>query len=347
MYNIDLRSDTVTLPSDAMRRAMASAEVGDDVMREDPTVNRLEALAAEMLGKEAGLFVWSGTMGNLTSVLAHCGRGDELIVGDNAHIFMYECGGCSVLGGVHSRQVPNLEDGTMEIEAIEAAIRARDNIHFPRSRLICLENTHNRRGGACLPAGYMRQVRAVADRHDVKIHLDGARIFNAAIALDVSVAELVQDADSVTFCLSKGLAAPMGSVVCGDAAFIQEARRARKLIGGAGRQVGIVAAAGVYALENMVARLADDHVNARRLANGLAEIPGLAIDPDRVQTNIVVFDVQPDSGFSPDTFCQRLDTLGVRVLPFGGNAVRAVTHYGISSSDIDQALVKIKNLMTT
>jgi threonine aldolase len=248
---IDLRSDTVTLPTPAMREAMATAEVGDDVLGEDPTINRLEAMAAERVGKEAGLFVSSGTMANLVSVLTHCARGEEIIVGDHGHIFLFEAGGASAVGGIHSRQVPNQPDATLDLAQVEAAIRPDDD-HSPRTRLICLENTHNRCGGACLTPEYMGQVRALADRYGLKIHLDGARVFNAAVALGVDVRKLTRDADSVSFCLSKGLSAPVGSLVCGPADFIHEARRARKVLGGGMRQGGVIAAAGVVALEQMV-----------------------------------------------------------------------------------------------
>ena len=343
MQPIDLRSDTVTLPSPAMRQAMATAEVGDDVMGEDPTVNRLEAMTAERLGKEAAVFVVSGTMGNLVALLAHCGRGEEMIVGDNAHIFMYEAGGSSALGGIHSRQVPNQTEGTMDLTDIEAAIRS-DNPHFPRSRLICLENTHNRCGGACLTPDYMGRVRALADKHDLRIHLDGARVFNASIALGIDVTELTRHADSVMFCLSKGLSAPIGSLVCGRADFIHEARRARKVVGGGMRQVGVIAAAGIFALENMVDRMAEDHDNARLLAEGLAEIKGIVLDPTHVQTNIVFLDLH---GRAPaaQTFCHDLAAQGVKMLPTGERRVRAVTHYGIGRTDIDKSLEIVSQVM--
>jgi threonine aldolase len=336
VYTIDLRSDTITLPTPAMMQAIATAELGDDVFGEDPTVNRLEAVAAERVGKEAALLVMSGTMANLVAVLTHCMRGEEIIVGDKAHIFLNEAGGCSALGSIHSHQVPNQPDGTMNLSDVEDAIRS-DNIHYPRSRLICLENTHNRCGGACLTVSYMRQVRQLADRRSLKVHLDGARVFNAAVALGVDVKELTHDADSVAFCLSKGLSAPVGSLVCGSAEFIRMARRTRKIVGGGARQAGIIAAAGIVALEQMVDRLADDHANARHLAQGLAQIPGILIDRAGVQTNIVYFDVPDRLGTAAD-FCQRLTASGVRMLPTGRRTVRAVTHYGIERKDIEAAL---------
>jgi threonine aldolase len=343
MQYIDLRSDTVTLPTPAMREAMASAEVGDDVMGEDPSINRLEAMAAERVGKEAALFVASGTMGNLVSVLTHCGRGEEIIVGDHGHLFLFEAGSVSAVGGIHSRQVPNQPDATLDLAEVEAAIRPDDD-HFPRTRLICLENTHNRCGGACLTPDYMRQVRGLADKYNLKIHLDGARVFNAAVALGVDVRELTRDADSVSFCLSKGLSAPVGSLVCGSADFIREARRARKVLGGGMRQGGVIAAAGIVALEQMVGRLADDHVNARRLAQGLADTPGIALDPGRVQTNIVYFDLEEGA---PDAaeFCGRIAERGVKMGRTGARRIRAVTHHGIEADHIEQALAVVSQVM--
>jgi threonine aldolase len=343
MQVIDLRSDTVTLPTPAMREAMASAEVGDDVLGEDPTINRLEATAAARVGKEAALFVASGTMGNLVALLTHCGRGDEIIAGDRAHLFLFEAGGASALGSIHSRQVPNRPDGTLDLAQVEAAIRP-DNDHYPRSRLICLENTHNRCGGACLTPDYMRQARVLADRYGLRMHLDGARIFNAAVALGLDVRELTRPADSVSFCLSKGLSAPVGSLLCGPADFIKQARRIRKVVGGGMRQAGVIAAAGIVALEQMVDRLADDHGHARRLAEGLADIPGIHLDPSRVQTNIVIFALQ-DGGLNADAFCRRLADQGVKMSPIEGRQIRAVTHYGIEAEHIEQALAVIAHTL--
>lgn len=333
---IDLRSDTVTRPTPAMRAAMAAADVGDDVFGEDPTVNRLEALAAERVGKAAGLFVASGTQGNLAALLATCGRGDEVILGDQSHTFVYEAGGSAAVGGIHPRPVATRPDGTLDVEVIEAAVRP-DNVHFPPTRLICLENTHNRCGGAALAPAYMAEVRAAADRHGLAIHLDGARLFNAAAALGVAAADLARDADSVTFCLSKGLAAPVGSVLCGPRGFVDRARRARKLLGGGMRQAGVIAAAGIVALETMVDRLVDDHANARRLADGLAGLPGLVVDPERVATNIVIFELRPGAG-SPDGLVAAVAERGVRVLAIGGRRLRAVTHYEVSADDVERAI---------
>ena len=270
---IDLRSDTFTLPTPAMRKAMVSAPLGDDVFGEDPTVNQLQALAAERMGFEAALFVSSGTQGNLVSLLSHCGRGDEVIMGDQAHTFRYEQGGSAAVGGIHPRTLPTQADGSLRLEDIAAAIR-EDNDHYPISRLVCLENTHNRCGGRYLTPAYTRSVAELAHRHGLKLHIDGARLFNAAVAQGVDVRELVQGADSVTFCLSKGLSAPAGSVVCGSAEFIRRARRARKVLGGGMRQAGVLAAAGIVALTEMVDRLADDHRHARRLAQGIAGTAG-------------------------------------------------------------------------
>jgi len=340
---IDLRSDTVTLPTLRMREAMAHAEVGDDVYGEDPTVNRLEAMAAERMGKEAGLFVVSGTMGNLVALLTHCGRGHEVILGDLSHTFLYEAGGSSALGGIHPRTVPNQPDGTLDLDDIEAAIRG-ENPHYPRTRLICLENTHNRCGGAVLRPEYMAAVRRIADRHGVAVHLDGARIFNAAVALGLPASELTKDVDSVTFCLSKGLSAPVGSVLCGSADFIYEARRARKIVGGGMRQAGIIAAAGIVALEEMVDQLAEDHANAKRLAQGLADMPGIAIDPDSVQTDIVIFELARDD-MTPAELADGLREQGILLSPIGGRRLRAVTHYGIEVTDIDAALRAFRDVL--
>ncbi len=336
MKTIDLRSDTVTLPSEAMRDAIHRAELGDDVFGEDPTVNLLEQTAAERVGKEAGLLVPSGTMGNLASILTHCGRGDEVILGDCCHTFLYEAGGVSALGGIHPHTVPNQPDGTLRLEDIEAAIRP-DNVHFPRTRLICLENTHNRCSGAALTPEYMAQVGDLARRRGLAVHLDGARLFNAAVALNVDARELTRHADSLSFCLSKGLTAPVGSVICGTKAFIAAARRTRKVLGGGMRQAGIIAAAGVVALDKMIDRIREDHANAARLAQGIARIEGLAIDVARVQTNIVYFDVVRE-GAGAEALVKNLAERGVKILSVGPKRVRAVTHYGITAQDIDRAI---------
>jgi len=336
MRIVDLRSDTLTQPTPSMRQAMSAAKVGDDVFGEDPTVNLLEEMVAKRLGKEAALFVPSGTMANMVSQMAHCGRGDEVILGDQSHIFFYEQGGSSALGGIHPRTVANQPDGKMALHHIEGAIR-QDDIHFPITRLIVLENTHNRCNGSPLDAAYMHSVGTLARRYGLKVHVDGARLFNAAIALGVEARELIAEADSVNICLSKGLAAPVGSVVSGNSAFISKARRVRKVLGGGMRQSGILAAAGIVSLTEMVDRLEDDHKNARKLAEGLAHVDGLSIDPDDVRTNIVYFQAT-SKGISSRVLAEKLGDQGVRVLPTGPDRLRAVTHYHVTSDDIDHAL---------
>jgi len=333
---IDLRSDTVTLPSPEMREAMYRAELGDDVYGEDPTINRLEALAATKLGKEAALFVVSGTMGNLVSILTHCQRGDEVIMGNQAHTFVYEAGGVSALGGVHVHTIPNQPDGMLDLVDLENAVRG-ENVHFPTTRLICLENTHNRCGGAVLTVEQMAAVRQVADTHGLAVHLDGARLFNAAVALGVDVSAIAAQVDSVQFCLSKGLAAPVGSLIAGSASFIKEARHIRKMVGGGMRQAGVLAAAGIVALETMVERLAHDHANARRLVEGLADIAGYRVNPDAVQSNIVMIELE-GLGADYDAVGAALEAEGVKISRMSTRRFRAVTHYGIDSSDIDLAL---------
>jgi threonine aldolase len=336
MKIVDLRSDTMTRPTPAMSKAMAGAEVGDDVFGEDPTVNKLEAMAAERMGKEAALYVASGTMGNLVSLLAHCGRGEEIILGSLSHTFFFEQGGSAAVGGIHPRTIPNQPDGTLPLPEIEAAIRT-DNVHFPQTKLIVLENTHNLCSGYPLNIDYMQAVGDIARRHDLKIHVDGARFFNAATALGVAPDKLAAEADSVSFCLSKGLAAPVGSVVCGSRDFIAKARRARKVVGGGMRQAGVLAAAGIVALTEMVDRLADDHANARKLAEGLAEMPGISIDPNQIHTNIVYFEAKRED-MTVEELVKRLDDNGARMLPVGPGRIRAVTHYHISPDDIDYVL---------
>jgi threonine aldolase len=340
---VDLRSDTITKPTLNMRKAMAEAEVGDDVFGEDPTVKALEDMTADRLGKQAGLFVTSGTMGNLVCEMSHCGRGDEMILGDQHHIFFYEQGGSAAIGGIHSRTLSNNPDGTIDLKSIAGAIRP-DNIHFPQTRLIVLENTHNRCNGSPLSIDYMRQVGELAHDKGIKLHVDGARLFNAACALDVNARDLVTPADSVTICLSKGLAAPAGSVVCGNSDFIVKARRVRKVLGGGMRQVGVLAAAGIVALTEMVNRLIEDHENAKKLALALAEVPGLKIDPDTVLTNIVFFEITKEH-LTAETLVKRLDQNGVKVLPTGERKIRAVTHYHIRPSDIETVIGVFKTVV--
>jgi len=343
MKVVDLRSDTVTLPTEAMREAIYKAELGDDVFGEDPTTNRLQEMAAERLGKEAGLLVASGTMANLVCMLTHCGRGEEAILGDQSHMFYYESGSMSAMGSIHPHTVHNQPDGTMRLEDIKSAIRS-EGLHFPRTRLICLENTHNRCYGTALTVEYTDSVAALARRYGVSVYLDGARIFNAAIALGVDVKELTRSVDSVSFCLSKGLSGPVGSVVCGSREFIAEARRNRKVLGGAMRQSGIIAASGVVALEEMIERLAEDHKNARRLAEGIAEIKGLSIDLSKVQTNIVYFELV-DGRITADELVRRVGEKGVKFLCIGPNRFRMVTHYGIEAEDIETTISALSETM--
>lgn len=344
METIDLRSDTVTLPSDEMREAACDAELGDDVFGEDPTVNRLQETAAQLVGKEAALFVSSGTMGNLVCMLTHCGRGEEVILGDRSHMFLNECGSIATVGGIHPHTIPNQPDGTMCIEDIRAAIRG-DNDHWPRTRAICLENTHNRCYGAPLTPGYMKSVAELARSKRLKVHLDGARIFNAVVALGVDVKEFTRHVDSLSICLSKGLAAPVGSIVCGTKEFIAEARRNRKVLGGGMRQAGIIAAPGLVALDKMIARLADDHANARRLAEGIAKIEGLSIGLSMVKTNIIYFDVVNDK-IHVDHIKAGLEKKGIKALPTGPSRFRMVTHYGIEAKDIDKTLTALSAIMS-
>jgi threonine aldolase len=347
---IDLRSDTVTHPTDAMRRAMAEARVGDDVFGDDPTTNELEARAAALLGKEAGLFVASGSMGNLVSLMAHLPRGSEAIAGETTHTVMDEAGGHAVVVGATVRALRERADGTMDLREIEEAFRDPDDIHEPPTGLIVLENTHAHSGGRPLPMGYVREVARIARARGVPLHLDGARFFNATVALGLSPAELAATADTVTFCLSKGLSAPIGSVVVGDRAFIARARRARKLLGGGMRQVGVLAAAGLVALsdgpDGTIARLAEDHANARRLADGLAEFPGVRspggiaqpddgpLDPDRAVTNFVLFRVERDRA----AFLAAMERRGVLLVPYAHGQIRAVTHLGVTAGDVDRVV---------
>ncbi len=343
MKIIDLRSDTVTQPTPAMREAMYRAEVGDDVFGEDPTVNRLEAMAAERMGKEAALFVASGTMGNLVALLAHCGRGDEVILGDRCHTYLFEQGGMAALGGITPRPIPNQPDGTLRLEDIEQAMR-EDNVHFPRTRLVCLENTHNMCNGAPLTTEYTAQVAQLAHARGLRVHLDGARIFNAAAALGVDVRELVREVDSVMFCLSKGLCAPVGSLVCGSADFVAEARRARKVLGGGMRQAGVLAAAGIVALEQMTGRVGEDNARARRLAQGLAQIPGVEVAP--TTTNILYFWLAEGVGKTPEEVVEGLAQRGVLLLGRELGRFRAVTHYWIGDEDVEWTVQAVREVVT-
>jgi threonine aldolase len=342
LRRIDLRSDTFTLPSKEMLDSIPSAELGDDVEGEDPTVNQLQDMAADMFGAEAALLVASGTMGNLVSLMAHCRRGDEVFLEAEAHIYYYELGGMSAIVGA----IPNLIKGVrgkFTPEQLEAAIRHPD-LHYPIARLVCIENTHNRGGGTVWTPREVEAVAKVAHDHGLKVHCDGARIFNAAVALDVDVKEYMRHLDSLSFCLSKGLACPVGSVVLGNREFIEEVRRARKMVGGGMRQAGIIAAPGIIALQKMVGRLKEDHRNARRLAEGLNQIPGVKVDLDSVQTNIVLADIT-GTGWDVDYFVNRAGKIGIQVFEFGATKARFVTHYGIDEQDIDEVLSRLRRLL--
>ena len=347
---IDLRSDTVTLPTQAMREAMYRAEVGDDVYGEDPTINRLEEMAADRAGKEAALFVPSGTMGNAIAVLTHAGRGQAVMLGDESHIYHYEAGGPSTLGGSPMWTVPNNADGTLDLAKVQAGIADESDEHVAATALLCLENTHNRCGGKVLSVEYMREAAELAHAHDVAVHVDGARIFNAAIALGVPLSELVQPVDSVMFCLSKGLSAPVGSMLVGSKEFIRRARRTRKLLGGGMRQAGVIAAAGIVALEQMVERLAEDHENCKLLAQGLADYPQIEIDADHVVTNIVIFSLYREDHrvvTEPEVaaFLEQASQHEVLMGSMGGGKIRAVTHSGIERTDVEAALAGIRRTL--
>lgn len=341
---IDLRSDTVTHPTPEMRAAMAEAEVGDDVYGEDPTVNRLEEKSAALMGKEAGLLIPSGTMGNLAAILAHCGRGDEAILGHLSHTFLFEAGGAAALGGVPSHLLQNQADGTLDLDEIQGAVRAQDDPHYPISRLVILENTHNRCGGAALSVEYTLSVAGIAQRNGLKFHLDGARIFNAAAVLGVEAAELAAPTDSVTFCLSKGLGAPVGSVLCGSNEFIYKARRMRKQLGGGMRQAGVLAAAGIVALDTMVDRLPEDHQRAKQLAAGLANIPELQLDPGTPFSNMVYITLGDQVKQSAAQIAGRLKELGILVGVSAQRRFRLVTHYMIDDSGIKSAINAFKEV---
>ena len=344
MKIVDLRSDTVTLPTPAMRKAMYEAELGDDVYGEDPTVNKLEELSARRLGTEAALLTVSGTMSNLVALLVHTGRSDEVIMGDKAHTFLYEVGGAAGLGGMTIHTVQNKPDGTLRLEDVEAAVRLPGNVHFPRTKLIVIENTQNRMGGTVLPAEYMDALGALARKHGLRVHMDGARIFNAAVALGVDASVLTRSVDSVCFCLSKGLACPVGSVLGGSGDFIDEARRYRKMVGGGMRQAGVLAAAGLVALEQMVDRLADDHANAQQLADGLAEVPGVEINLASVQSNIIVFRLLAPA-WTTDAFHAAVQEKGVRFNVVTDRQFRLVTHYGVTAEDVDYVLKAFRQVL--
>lgn len=332
---VDLRSDTFTKPSPAMREAIARAEVGDDVFGEDPTVNLLQEKVASMMGKEAGLFVASGTMGNQVAINGLTQPGDEVILESHAHIFYYEAGAPALLSGVQLHTLPG-HNGVITAKQVEDAIRP-DNSHFPPTRLICLENTHNRAGGKIYPLEEVRRIRDVADAHGIKMHLDGARLWNASVATGIPLEEYARYFDSVSVCFSKGLGAPVGSLIVGSEDFISRAHRYRKIYGGGMRQVGILAAAALYAVENNVERLAEDHRNARKLAETAAVLPGFSVDLDSVQTNIVIMEVD-GAKYTAQQIVEVLEEQGILILAIGPAKLRAVTHLDISEEGIDRAI---------
>lgn len=345
MEMIDLRSDTVSHPTLEMREAMANAVVGDDVYGEDPTVIQLENEAAEMFGQDAGLFVTSGTQGNLISMMTHCPRGSEIICGDESHVFLFEQGGMSALGGIMPHTIPVHDDGTLALDDIEGAIRG-DNYHFPRTRLVTIENTQNTKGGMPLSPEYTQQVADLAHQHDLKLHIDGARIFNAATAYNVSPQEIMGDADSMYFCLSKGLGAPVGSVIVGKQDFIDEARRMRKVLGGGMRQAGVLAAPGLIALHEMSQRLQEDHDNAAYLAEGLSDIPGITVMAQN--TNFVFVWLEEEAKLDPDAFATALKEHNILISPYPGykRKFRAVMHYWITRERVDMVIDAIKTVLS-
>ncbi len=332
MKKIDLRSDTVTQPSEAMRRAMAIAEVGDDVYRDDPTVIRLEKYVAELLGFEAAIFTASGTQANLIALMSHCGRGDEYIVGQLAHTYRYEGGGAAVLGSIQPQPIEFEPDSTLSHAKIEEKIKP-DDIHFARTRLLCLENTRN---GKTLPVDYLQKTAVFAKEKKLRLHLDGARLFNAVVKQNVPIQDITRHFDSISLCLSKGLGAPVGSILCGAASFVEEARKWRKMVGGGMRQAGILAAAGMYALENNVERLADDHEHAKILTQGLAQFEQLAVERDPAQTNMVFFTTEADIAKQLADFLAENNIL---ISP--GKTTRLVTHLDVSREDVTYTLDKI------
>jgi threonine aldolase len=334
---IDLRSDTVTLPSEEMREAIARAELGDDVYGEDPTVNQLERIAASMVGTEAAMLVPSGTMGNLAAMLAHCARGTKVFLGSQAHTYVYEAGGAAALGGVVMTPIQNNPGGELDLDQLRDELERPPDAHFAQPALVAIENTHNLCAGAAVDLSHAAAVAELAHSHSLPVHLDGARIFNAALALETTAEKIASTADSVSFCLSKGLACPVGSLLCGRVEFIARARRIRKVLGGGMRQAGIIAAAGIVALKTMVDRLAEDHLNARALAEGLSLIAGVELRPVKRRTNMVVFEIAGDAS-AAIAFAASLKQRGVLVGARGPTAFRAVTHYGISRKDVDRAV---------
>ncbi|MCE5209318.1 MAG: low-specificity L-threonine aldolase [Chloroflexi bacterium] len=347
MKKIDLRSDTVTMPTQSMLKAMAAAEAGDDVYGEDPTVNRLQTMAAERMGKEAGLYLPSGTMGNLTAVLVHCNRGDEVIMGNRAHTFLFEGGGVSALGGVAMYLLPNEDDGTLKMQDLQSAVRP-DNPHHPRSRLVVLENTQNRCGGAPLSVEYTNAVGEFAHSNGLLFHLDGARIFNAAVAMGTTARELAAPADSITFCLSKGLCAPVGSVLCGSKEFIHDAIRIRKQLGGGMRQVGYIAAAGIVALEEMTERLVEDHQRLQALSDGLLKLPGLYkyLNPP-ISTNMLFIALDDSIPVDGAAFIEKMAQQNIMIGSAGPRHFRMVTHYWISDEDVTRTIKAFNSILSS
>jgi threonine aldolase len=338
----DFRSDTVTLPTEEMLEAIKSAKLGDDVYQEDPTVNKLQEMAAQKMGKESALLVTSGTQGNLVSLLSHTKRGDEIILEASSHIYEFEVGGLATIGGLMAKPVKGTL-GVMKPEDVEKAIRFGD-IHQPETALVCIEDTHNSAGGTIVSPAQLKAISEVAKRHNLSVHIDGARIFNAAVGLGVDVKEFTKNADSVSFCLSKGLSCPVGSIVVGNQAFIERARKWRKMLGGGMRQAGIIAAPGIVALEKMIDRLSEDHANAQFLAERLAKIDGILINLETVQTNIVIFDVEKTVTNAYE-LTRRLDAEGVKCIPFGETTIRMVTHRGIERADVEYAADQIETVM--
>ena len=341
---IDLRSDTVTLPTKEMKEFMFNAPLGDDVFGEDPSINTLQEKASILFGKDKALFVPSGTMANLISVLSHCDRGEEILLGNQSHIFKYEAGGTSTFGGVHSYQLHNNDDGTINIDDIIGSIRDDRDDHYPKTKLLCLENTHNSCYGSAIPKQYFNDVKKAIQPYNIKLHIDGARIFNAAIALNCTVKDLAQSADSITCCLSKGLACPSGSIILGSTNFIKKAKRIRKALGGGMRQAGILASAGIFALDNMVSRLKEDHQNAIIMANKLKQIKSMEIDTDKVSTNLIFFYLKKES-LSDDDFINQLLKNKIKIDSKGNRKFRIAMHNGFNASMIDNVIHTIQMVL--
>jgi threonine aldolase len=344
---IDFRSDTVTVPTELMRDAMAQCAVGDDVMGEDPTVNKLEAMAADMFAKEAAVFVPTGTMGNLLAIMTHCsGRSNELIVGDQQHIFLWEQGGSAALAGVHARTLPNQPDGTLDLKQIESAIRSVDS-HYPRTKVVCLENTHNRTGGRVLTLDYVSAVKKICDKHNLKLHVDGARIWNAAVALKKNLKDLVQDVDSISVCLSKGIGAPAGTLLIGTSEFVEEARYLRKGLGGGMRQAGVLAACGIVGLETVFPKMHEDHRRAREFAEALhssIDEPSI-INLNVIETNMFVFTIPASWKITAREFSSKLRSAGVLANPTSSETLRFVLHHQITDEMVQEAVKRVNNVV--